>query len=172
MGATKPRVPEFRSAKRETLGVDEILRRWEARPENLISVLQEIHTQFRHLPPEALHGVAKRFSLPLSNVLQLATFYNCFSPAPRGRHLVRVCLGTACHVYGGRRMLDKVLRELNLPATGTTSDSEFTVEPVRCLGCCTLAPVMRVDQSTHGHLMQIKIPNILNLYRAQLVGAE
>jgi len=148
-----------------TADIDAILgSRWE-RAENLIPVLQDIQSRFHYLPEAALRAVAQRFRVPLPQVFHVATFYNCFSLEPRGRHHVQVCLGTACHVRGGQRILDKVLRELNLPASGTTADFEFTVEPVRCLGCCALAPVMRVDQRTYGQLQQSRVPKVLKGYR-------
>jgi len=143
---------------------------WPERSE-LISLLLEIQQQHHYLPEEALCKLSRQLRVPLTEVFHVATFYNCFSLEPRGRHLVRVCLGTACHVRGGQRILDKVLRELELPASGTTADFEFTVEPVRCLGCCGLAPVVRVDQSTHGHLMQSRVPKILKRYRASAKAA-
>jgi NADH:ubiquinone oxidoreductase subunit E len=151
--------------------VEALLRRHPARAEELIAVLQDIQERFHYLPEEALRQVARRLRLPLTQVFHVATFYNCFSLEPRGRHHVRVCLGTACHVRGGQRILDKVLRELNLPASGTTADFEFTVEPVRCLGCCGLAPVVRIDQGTHGHLMQSRIPKLLQRYRTRSAEA-
>ena len=149
----------------ETIQVDSILQGSAERAEDLIPVLQEIQARFHYLPEEALRAVSRRLRVPLTEVFHVATFYNCFSLEPRGRHLVRVCLGTACHVRGGQRILDKVLRELKLPASGTTPDFDFTVEPVRCLGCCGLAPVVRVDQATHGHLMQSRIPRLLKRYQ-------
>jgi NADH:ubiquinone oxidoreductase subunit E len=134
--------------------------------ENLIPALQRIQAEFHYLPEEALRAVSQRFRIPLTQVFHVATFYNCFSLEPRGKHLVRVCLGTACHVRGSRQILDKVLRELELPpGGGTTSDSEFSVEPVRCIGCCGLAPVMSIDQRAHGHLRQAIVPKILKRYR-------
>jgi NADH:ubiquinone oxidoreductase subunit E len=151
--------------------VEALLRRHPAHAEELIAVLQDIQERFHYLPEEALRLVARRLRLPLTQVFHVATFYNCFSLEPRGRHHVRVCLGTACHVRGGQRILDKVLRELNLPASGTTADFEFTVEPVRCLGCCGLAPVVRIDQGTHGHLMQSRIPKLLQRYRTRSAEA-
>lgn len=149
----------------ETAEIDAILgSRWE-RAENLIPVLQDIQSKFHYLPEDALRAVSRRFRIPLPRVFHVATFYNCFSLEPRGQHHVQVCLGTACHVRGSQRVLEKVLRELNLPASGTTSDFAFTVEPVRCLGCCALAPVMRVDQRTYGHLQQSRVPKILKGHR-------
>jgi NADH:ubiquinone oxidoreductase subunit E len=151
--------------------IDQLLNTRPPLAQNLIPLLQELQAQFHYLPEDALRAVARRLRVPFSEVFHVATFYNCFSLEPRGRHHVRVCLGTACHVRGGQRILDKVLRELNLPASGTTADYEFTVEPVRCIGCCGLAPVVRVDQNTYGHLMQTRIPGILKRYNKPQAAA-
>jgi len=134
------------------------------RRENLIPVLEEIQSQFRYLPEEMLRTVSRRFRIPLTQVYHVATFYNCFSLEPVGRHVVQVCLGTACHVRGAPRVLDRLLRELRLPAPGTTEDCEFTVRTVRCVGCCGLAPVARVDSNTHPRLTQAKVPGLLKRY--------
>jgi NADH-quinone oxidoreductase subunit E len=156
---------------REAVDVDAILgSRWD-RAENLIPVLQDIQSKLHYLPEEALQAVSRRFRIPLPQVFHVATFYNCFSLEPRGHHHVQVCLGTACHVRGGQRVLERVLREVNLPTSGTTPDFEFTVEPVRCLGCCALAPVMRVDQRTYGHLQQSRVPKVLKGYRQPALAA-
>ncbi len=155
----------------EVLEVESVLQHWSPRAENLIPALQEIQERCHYLPEEALRAVSRRLHVPLREVFHVATFYNCFSLEPRGRHLVRVCLGTACHVRGGQRILGKVLRELKLPVEGTTPDFEFTVEAVRCLGCCGLAPVVRMDQTTHGHLMQSRIPRLLKRNQAPAAAA-
>ncbi len=154
-----------------TAEVEALLQENPLRADELISILQQIQARFHYLPEEALRAVSRRLRLPLTQVFHVATFYNCFSLEPRGRHHLRVCLGTACHVRGGQRILEKVLRELNLPASGTTADFDFTVEPVRCLGCCGLAPVARVDQATFGHLMQSRIPKLLKRYRTSKAEA-
>jgi NADH:ubiquinone oxidoreductase subunit E len=154
-----------------TAEVEALLQENPLRADELIAILQRIQARFHYLPEEALRAVARRLRIPLTQVFHVATFYNCFSLEPRGRHHLRVCLGTACHVRGGQRILEKVLRELNLPASGTTADFDFTVEPVRCLGCCGLAPVVRVDQTTFGHLMQSRVPKLLKRYRAPKVEA-
>lgn len=138
--------------------------------EELLPMLQKLQAEFHYLPEPALRAVARRFRVPLTQVFHLATFYNCFSLEPRGRHHVRVCLGTACHVRGGQRILEKVMRELNLLQEGTTADMDFSVEGVRCLGCCGLAPVMRVDTRTHSHLKQAAVPKILQKQRTQSEG--
>jgi NADH-quinone oxidoreductase subunit E len=132
---------------------------------NLIPILQEIQATFSYLPEEALRRVARKLHIPLTEVYQVATFYRCFSLKPRGRHLVQVCLGTACHVRGGDLVLERTQTESGAGAGGTSPDMEFTVEPVRCLGCCGLAPVMRVDRDTFAHLEQGKVRGILNRYR-------
>lgn len=144
---------------------EEILARWPDRAQNLIAILQEIQNECRYLPEAALQAVARRLRLPLTEVFHVATFYNCFSLEPVGRHLVQVCLGTACHVRGAPRVFDRLLRELKMGAPGTTQDLEFTLRTVRCIGCCGLAPVVRVDTSTHPHLTQTKVPGLLRKYR-------
>jgi NADH-quinone oxidoreductase subunit E len=132
---------------------------------NLIPILQEIQAAFSYLPEMALRRVAAKLRVPLVEVYQVATFYRCFSLKPRGRHLVQVCLGTACHVRGGDLVLERAQSETGAGLTGTSPDLEFTVEPVRCLGCCGLAPVMRVDRDTFAHLEQTRVHSILNRYR-------
>ncbi len=109
--------------------------------------------------------MAQRLNVPLTEVFHVATLYSCFSLEPVGKHLVQVCLGTACHVRGAPRVLDRLLRELKLGHLGTTRDFEFTVRAVRCIGCCGLAPVLRVDSNTHPHLTQAKVPGLLKRYR-------
>ena len=132
---------------------------------NLIPILQEIQATFFYLPEQALRRVARKLRIPITEVYQVATFYRCFSLQPRGRHLVQVCLGTACHVQGGDLVLERTQTECGVGPSGTSPDMEFTVEPVRCLGCCGLAPVMRVDRDTFAHLEQAKVRGILNRYR-------
>jgi len=151
----------------ETPNLQELLRDWPDRPDSLIPVLQEIQDQFHYLPEPALREVAGHLRVPLSEVFHVATFYNCFSLEPVGRHLVQVCLGTACHVRGAPRVLDRLLRELKLGAPGTTEDFDFTVRTVRCIGCCGLAPVLRVDNNTHPHLNQARVPGLVKKYRRQ-----
>jgi len=148
----------------EAAKIEPVLAGWPARADSLIPLLQEIQEEFHYLPEAALRAVARRLRVPLTEVFHVATFYNCFSLEPVGRHLVQVCLGTACHVRGAPRVLDRLLRDLKLPAPGTTEDFEFTVRTVRCMGCCGLAPVARVDVNTHPHLTQAKVPGLLKKY--------
>jgi NADH-quinone oxidoreductase subunit E len=149
----------------ETEVTAELLGQFDDRRANLIPLLQEIQARHYYLPEEALRRVARKLHLRPSEVYQVATFYRCLSLKPRGKHLVQVCLGTACHVRGGARVFDRAQTETNSDPSGTSPDMQFTVEPVRCLGCCGLAPVMRVDKDTYAHLEQGKVKGILNKYR-------
>lgn len=142
------------------------------RAEDLIALLQNIQAEFHYLPERMLVAVAGHHRVPLTEIFHIATFYNCFTLEPRGRHRIQVCVGTACHVRGGQQILEKTLRNLKLPQPGTTADFQFSVEPVRCLGCCGLAPVLRVDQRTHAHLQQSLITGILRGHRAPLEPAK
>ena len=144
---------------------DSILGQFDDQRANLIAILQDIQGRFYYLPQEVLVRVARKLRVPLTDVYQVATFYRCFSLVPRGRHQVQVCLGTACHVRGAPRVLDRILTDLKLAAPGTTRDRQFTVLTVRCVGCCGLAPVVRVDNHTHPHLTQAKVRSVLNKYR-------
>lgn len=144
---------------------EEILERFEDSRANLIALLQEVQAAFHYLPQEMLRRISHKLRIPLAEVYQIATFYRCFSLKPRGKHFVQVCLGTACHVRGGERILERVQTETSVGLDGTSADFEFTVEPVRCLGCCALAPVMRVDHDTVAHLEQGKVRGVINRYR-------
>jgi NADH-quinone oxidoreductase subunit E len=134
---------------------------------SLIAVLEEIQTRYRYLPRDAMILVSEWLGIPLSQTYSVATFYNAFSLVPKGKHLVSVCLGTSCHVRGGGDILDKIKRELNLDSRETTEDFQFTVEEVRCLGCCSLSPVIRVDDDTYAHLTQTQVPRILEKYKRE-----
>ncbi|MBN1380852.1 MAG: NADH-quinone oxidoreductase subunit NuoE [Deltaproteobacteria bacterium] len=142
-----------------------IIGRHEAEKTSLIAILQDMQNEFRYLPKEALVAVGKHLDMPLARVYEVATFYNAFSLKPRGRYLVEVCAGTACHVKGGFNLLAKLERELKIECGQTTKDGTFTLEQVRCLGCCSLAPVVRIDNDIHAYLTQDKIPRILKKYR-------
>ena len=150
---------------------DRILDGFEELRGNLIPILQEIQSSFSYLPPEALRRVSRKLRVPLPQIYQVATFYRCFSLEPRGRHLVQVCLGTACHVRGGQRVLERVELEAGVGPSRTSPDLDFTVEPVRCLGCCALAPVVRVDRDTYAHVDQSRVRRLLRRYRSKPADA-
>lgn len=145
--------------------VEPLLEQYEAQRTNLIPILQDVQDTYRYLPQEVLRKISQKLRVPLTDVYQVATFYRCFSLVPRGRHVIQVCLGTACHVRGAPRVLDRILRDLKMAGPGTSSDLQFTVETVRCIGCCGLAPVARVDNTnTHPHLTQTKVAGLLKKY--------
>ena len=133
----------------------------------LIAVLQDIQDTFNYLPKKALDAAAKALDIPVTRIYEVATFYNSFSLRPRGKHLVEVCAGTACHVQGAMNLMEKLKRDLDVECGETTADKEFTLEEVRCLGCCSLAPVVRIGGNIHPYLTQDEIPKILRNYRKQ-----
>ncbi len=143
--------------------VDEIAK--EAGGSSLITILQEVQTRYNYLPEQVLVLLSKKLEVPLSRIFSLATFYRSFSLKRRGKNLVKVCLGTACHVKNANNLLEKVKRDLNLSdEVMTTKDLNFTVEKVRCLGCCSLAPVVLINEDTYGSLTQEKMSKILKKY--------
>lgn len=131
---------------------------------SLIPALQEIQEHYGYLKKTAIMEVAKSLNLALSQVYGVATFYAQFHLKPRGRWVIRVCQGTACHVRGSEKIIRKVEDILKIGPGETTEDLRFTIEPVACIGCCGLAPVMMVNDNTHGRLKPDEISKILSLY--------
>jgi len=127
----------------------------------LISILQEIQEEYNYLPQEALRIVSKALGIPLIDIFGVATFYRAFSLEPRGKHLITVCLGTACHVRGGPKILEEFERKLNIEAGETSKDGQFTLETVACLGCCAIGPVVVVDGDYYAQTTIRKVGSIL-----------
>ena len=148
----------------DTSKVDEVIDSFSGDLSQLIGILQDIQANFNYLPREALVRVSERLEIPISQVFGVATFFKAFSLKPRGRHQINVCLGTACHVRGGARILGKLERDLEIEAGGTTEDLRFTLESVRCLGCCSLGPVVVIDNDTYGRLNQERVTKLLDQY--------
>jgi NADH-quinone oxidoreductase E subunit len=146
---------------------DAILARYESQPANLIPVLQEIQDEFNYLPKDELKAVADRLQVPLTQVYSVATFFKMFSLEPKGRHQIRVCLGTACHLRGGQRLVETVARRLGVEVNHATEDLQFSLETVGCLGSCAQAPLMMVDDKYFGRMAVDKVPKILKLYKKQ-----
>ena len=132
---------------------------------SLIAILQDIQEEYNYLPKEALCAVSDQLDVPATRVYEVATFYNSFSLNPRGKYLVEVCAGTACHVQGAFNLMDRLQRDLEINCGETTPDNMFTLEEVRCLGCCSLAPVVRIGGNIHPYLTQDEIPKILRNYK-------
>lgn len=129
--------------------IDSIMAQYRHNPARLVGILQDIQKELRYLPQDALRHVAERLAVPLPRVYSVATFYQAFSLTPRGRHIVKVCMGTACHVRGAPRVLEELERKLGIKAGETTYDLEYTLLTVNCLGCCALGPVVVMDNTYH-----------------------
>jgi NADH:ubiquinone oxidoreductase subunit E len=147
--------------------VSSILERYNCDQGMLISILQDIQDEYNYLPKETLIHVAEKLGIPQIQVYRVATFFKAFSLKPRGKHIVSVCLGTACHVRNAVRVKEKIERELGIKAGDTTDDLNFTLETVNCLGACALGPIMVVDGDYHGQMNTVKVDKVLSRYRAK-----
>ena len=145
--------------------IETIIERYGSRESAILSILQDIQAKEKYLPKEVLEQVSQKMRIPMANIFRIATFYNALSIKPRGRHKVDVCLGTACHVRGGNKIIDKLSRDLGFQVGETTKDKRFTLELVRCVGCCSLGPVMVVDGNVFGRLTQEKVPGLLREFK-------
>lgn len=147
--------------------VKTIVEKYHGEKSALISILQDVQKEYAFLPKDALSLLGEEMEIPLSRIYEVSTFYNSFSLVPRGRHLIAACAGTACHVKGGPKLRSRLEAELDIECGETTQDRMFTLEEVRCLGCCSLAPVVKVDGDIHAYLEEDKIPGILGNYRKE-----
>jgi NADH:ubiquinone oxidoreductase subunit E len=141
--------------------LDEILGAYEASPESLIAVFQDVQERFRFLSEEHIREVAARLEVPLPQAFGVATFYNAFSLRPKGKYIIKICLGTACHVRGAPRILEEAERLLGISRGETTPDGKFSLETVNCLGACALGPIMVVGEKSHGHVTALTVQDIL-----------
>jgi len=132
---------------------------------SLVSTLQSIQEECGYLPEERLREVARVLGMSLVDVYGVATFYSAFSFVPRGRHQIKVCLGTACHVRGSTRIRKEIEKKLAIRPGETSEDGEFSLETVMCLGCCAIGPVVVVDGSYYGHVTTAKLDSILGEIR-------
>ena len=148
----------------EWAAVDRIVESHKGKPGSLIPVLEEIQEAIGYLPKPVQERVALGLKIPLSEVYGVVTFYSFFTMVPRGRHTIRCCLGTACYVRGGNKNLDKLTETVQVGPGETTADRRFSMETVRCLGACGLAPVIMVDNDTYRQVRPAKIPDILKTY--------
>ncbi len=145
--------------------VDEIINEYEGDDSWLVMILQDIQEEYNYLPTPALQRVAEKLEIPLSRVHSVATFYSSLSLTERGKHLIKVCDGTACHLRGFANLRDELGRQLSIGEGQTTEDKKFTLEVVACLGACALAPVMTVNSEYHGNMTPDKIKQTLNQYK-------
>jgi NADH:ubiquinone oxidoreductase subunit E len=132
--------------------------------ENLIMILQAIQRQYNYLPRPALNYLSTKIGIPFSKIYGVATFYSTFSLEPRGRNIISICLGTACHVRGADRVRERLEDKLKIGDGETTEDMRFTLESVRCIGCCSLGPVVKINEDMHGRIPPDEAVKVLDQY--------
>ena len=142
-----------------------ILKKYGKDKSQLVSILQDIQTEYNYLPREALEKLSKKMDIPQSQVYSMATFFRAFSLKKRGRHIVNVCLGTACHVRGGELILESLERQLGVKRGQTTADMNYTLESVNCMGCCATGPVVKIGEEYFGHMTNDKVEPMLKKFR-------
>jgi len=144
--------------------VENVVKSFGTEPSRVIQILQDIQSEYRYIPREAVAQLSKILDIPEPHIYHIATFYKAFSLEPRGRHEIKVCLGTACHIKGGKRIAEGFERSLNIKAGKTTSNKMFTLETVNCLGACALAPLVQVDEDNYGKMTMEKIDRVIKKY--------
>lgn len=147
-----------------TDAIEQILRQYPPDPSMLIAVLQDVQQELRYLPKDGLRRVAEYLRVPLSQVYRVATFYTAFSLVPRGKHVIKVCMGTACHLKGAPMVVEAAQRVLGIAPGQTTDDLLFSLETVHCLGACALAPVVVIDNDYHAQMDTAKITKLIDRY--------
>lgn len=158
-GAEIASVEEF--SPEEWADVDVVVEKYKGKPGALIPALEEIQSVTGYLPESVQRRVARGLDVPLGQVYGVVTFYTFFTMKPRGKHQIRICLGTACHVRGAKRNVDQLKKSLGIDVGECTGDRKFGLEVVRCLGACGLAPVMVLDEKTHKQVKQSQLEQIL-----------
>lgn len=154
----------IRRAGMDIKRVDEIIDRYNAEEGALIQILLQLQSENHWLPKEALERVSERLNVPMSRIQHITTFYKAFSLVPKGRHEVRVCMGTACHVRGAPRVLDRLEEVTGIKPGETDLDLKFSLETVNCLGCCALGPVVEIDGKTFGRVAPAQVDSVLKQY--------
>ncbi|MGZ3495193.1 MAG: complex I 24 kDa subunit family protein [Thermodesulfobacteriota bacterium] len=144
--------------------IDAIIDRYEGKESSILAILQDIQAKEKYLPKETLELVGERLRIPINKIYRIATFYRAFSLTPRGLHEIQVCLGTACHVRGGIRIVDRLMAELGIRQGETTPDRKFTLETVNCLGVCASGPIMVVDGHYFGKMSAAQVKGVLGQF--------
>ncbi|MBS3809979.1 MAG: NAD(P)H-dependent oxidoreductase subunit E [Desulfobacterales bacterium] len=145
--------------------IDYIIDKFNSDKESLLMILQDINEQYNFVPPECIPVLAQKLDVPKSLIYSVATFYKTISLEPRGKYIVHVCTGTACHVRGAEKIIDALEDNLQVKTEQTTEDGLFTLETVRCLGCCAAAPVIMVNKNMHAGLDRTSTLNIIEDYK-------
>jgi len=144
--------------------VSAIIKKYGKDESQLVSILQDIQAEYNFLPRVELDKLSKRMDIPQSQIYSLATFFKAFSLKPRGKHIINVCLGTACHVRGTELILESLERQLKINRGETTEDRNFTLETVNCMGCCATGPVVKIDDEYYGQMSNDKVEPMLKKY--------
>jgi len=144
--------------------VDEIIERYKGEEGVLIQLLLDIQSEFNWISKEAIAQISERMQIPKSQIYRIASFYEAMSLEPVGRHIIQVCLGTACQVRGAPKILDRIEGDLNIKGGETTPDMRFSLKRVNCLGCCAMGPVIVVDGIYHGKITPAMVEGILEMY--------
>ncbi len=153
------------AVKKEKSVVKQVLEKHQHDKALLVDVLQDIQAEIGYLPKEVLEEISLGLGVPVSCVYSVATFFKAFSLKPRGRHLINVCMGTACHVRGSDKVLAQIEKELKIKAGGTTTDLSFTLETVNCVGACALGPMVIVGEEYHGEMTPEGVASVLKQYK-------
>ena len=151
---------------------EEVMKAYTGSESQLIPLLQKLQEAYGYLPRDVIERLSQRMGIFVSQIMGVVTFYSQFRLKPVGKNIVRVCFGTACHVIGAENVADAICRELNIDLGGTTEDKMFTVESVACLGCCSLAPVIMINDETHGRLTPDTARNAIKEFKAQYQTKE
>ncbi|MCW4006681.1 MAG: NADH-quinone oxidoreductase subunit NuoE [Candidatus Bathyarchaeota archaeon] len=146
--------------------IDQVIDKYVGKEGVLIQLLLDIQQQLNWIPKEAVTRINERLGIPVSDIYRVASFYTAISLKPRGKHLVRVCAGTACYVRGGQRILDAAEQAIGIKAGETSEDLKFTLETVNCLGCCALGPVVEINGKYHGTATPKQIQKIIDYKRS------
>ncbi len=141
--------------------VDGIIKRYNGSKESIIPILQDIQSEIRWLPQEVIYLIARKLKISPSKIYSIATFYKSFHLKPRGEHTVTVCMGTACHVRGGGKIVDTLSEKLKIRSGETTPDGKFTLETVNCVGCCAIGPIVILDGEYYGKVTPSMAPSLI-----------
>jgi NADH:ubiquinone oxidoreductase subunit E len=161
---TNLEINQIKLQDRDLVKIVQLLDKNKRRKEYLVSILQDIDAEYGYLPDFILKFISQELDVPLSQIYNIATFYTAFSLVRKGKFKITACLGTACHVRGAQRIMDRLERELGIKSGETTGDLQFSLEAVRCLGCCGLAPVVTVNEDLYGKMSQARVPKIIEKY--------
>lgn len=162
-------MPERKDSPQNDPALKKIMERYKKQPGKLISILQDIQKEYRYLPEDILMHISGRMSIPLTEMYGVITFYKSFRLHPPGRHEFVTCLGTACHIRGGPRIVDEIGKILGIESGQTTKDGEYSLETVNCLGCCAIGPVVVMDGKYYGQVTPQSVRRLLKQPRAKKV---